>query len=273
MEEIMAGIKEIYLKGQDKLKKAELFTTGFEDLDVFTKHLERGDIMTIGGRPAMGKTSLALSLVNHLLEKNKNVLFFSIDVSKERFVQKLVAEKMGIPIFQLMEGKVCEKEVNIILDYFEDKTLEIVDKATLSIEDIENNIKEIKPEIVFIDYVQLIDVSKAPNRTEAINLVIKEIKRIAVENNVIIILLSQLSRAVESRCDKRPLLSDLRNVSLLEEISDIILFIYREAYYNPETEYPSNEIIIAKNTIAPTGTVSLDFKNGFFRNLPVSNTF
>lgn len=269
----MAGIKEIYLRGQDKLKKTELFTTGFEDLDVFTKYLEGGNILTIGGRPAMGKTSLALSLVNHLLEKNKNILYFSINVSKERFVQKLVAEKIGMPIFQLMEGKVCEKEVNTVLDSFENKSLEIVDKGILSIEDIERNIKEIKPEIVFVGYVQLIEAPKAPNRTEAINLVIKEIKRIAVENNVIIILLSQLSRAVESRCDKRPLLSDLRNGSLLEEVSDTILFIYREEYYSIETEYPNNEIIIAKNTMAQTGTILLDFKNGFFRNPPISNTF
>jgi replicative DNA helicase len=114
---------------------------------------------------------------------------------------------------------------------------------------------------------------KAPNLTEATNLAIREVKRIAVENNVIVVLLSQLSRAVEGRFDKHPLLSDLRNGSLLEEISDMILMIYREEYYSAEPEFPRNEIIVAKNTMGPTGTVCLDFKNGYFRNFSSDNTF
>ena len=269
----MDDIKEIYLKGQERLKKTDFFTTGFGDLDIFCKYLEGGNVLTIGGRPAMGKTSFALSLLNHQLEKNKNVLFFTMDLSKERFIQRLIAEKIGTPLFSLIEGKVREEEVNIVLDSYKDKKLEMVDKTNLSIEEIETKIQEVKPDIVFIDYVQLIEAPKAPNLTEAINLVIKEIKRIAVTHNVIVVLLSQLSRAVEGRLDKHPLLSDLRNGSLLEEISDVILMIYRDKYYDPEPEYPSNEVIIEKNSMGPTGIVFLDFKNGFFRNRTIDNTF
>ena len=269
MEGNMDDIREIYLKGQERLKKTDFFTTGFEDLDIFCKYLEGGNVLTIGGRPAMGKTSFALSLLNHLLDRKKNVLFFTMDSPKEKVVNKLVAEKIGTPLFSLIEGKIREEEVNIVLDSFKDKKLEIVDKTNLTIEDVKTKVSEIKPDIVFIDYVQLLEAPKAPNRTEAINLVIKEIKNIAVNNNVIVVLLSQLSRAVEGRLDKRPILSDLRNGSLLEEISDVILFIYREAYYDCEAENPSNEIIIAKNSIGPTGIINLDFKNGFFKGVNI----
>ena len=269
----MENIKEIYLKEQERLKKTDFFSTGFEDLDVFCKYTDSGNILTIGGRPAMGKTNFSVSLINHMVNTGKNVLCFTMDTPKSKYVMRLVSEKIGTPLFSLLEGRVREEEVNIVLDSYKDKKLEIVDKTNLSIEDIETKIQEIKPDIVFIDYIQMVEAPKAPNITEAINLVIKEIKRIAVENNVIVVLLSQLSRAVEARFDKHPLLSDLRNGSLLEEISDIILFIYRESYYEFEKEEPRNEIIIAKNNLGPTGITSLDFKNGFFRNRQCTNTF
>ena len=269
----MEDIKEIYLKEQERLKKTDFFSTGFEELDVFCKYIDKGNVITIGGRPAMGKTNFSVSLINHMLNTGKNILCFVMDCPKPKYVMRLVSEKIGTPLFSLLEGKVREEEVNIVLDSYKDKKLEIVDKTNLSIEEIETKIQEVKPDIVFIDYVQLIEAPKAPNLTEAINLVIKEIKRIAVTHNVIVVLLSQLSRAVEGRLDKHPLLSDLRNGSLLEEISDVILFIYRESYYDFENEEPRNEVIIAKNNLGPVGITSLDFKNGFFRNRKIDNTF
>ena len=266
------NIKEIYLKGLEKRKNAG-FSTGLDDLDIFCKYLEAGNIMTIGGRPSMGKTNFAITLVNHLVNIRKNVLFISLEHSKEQIVQRLVAEKIGTPLFRLLDGNVREEEVEIILNSYKDKSLEIVDKTNLSIEDIETKIQETKPDIVFVDYVQLVEAPKAPNLTEAINLVIKEIKRIAVDNNVIVVLVSQLSRTVEGRINKHPMLSDLRNGSLLEEISDVILFLYRDEYYDSEAENPINEIIIAKNSTGLTGVVTLDFRNGFFRNPAINNTF
>ena len=135
-------IKEIYLKGQEKFNKKDFFTTGFDDLDVFCKYLERGNILTIGGRPAMGKTAFATSLVNHLLDKGKSILYFSMDCSKVQCVSRLVAEKMGVHLFSIIEGKVSEKETDIVLDSYKDKNLEIVDKINLTIEDIETKIQE-----------------------------------------------------------------------------------------------------------------------------------
>ena len=265
----MDDIKEIYLKEQDRLRRTDFFSTGFEDLDNFCKYIDKGNVITIGGRPAMGKTNFSVSLINHMVNADKNVLCFVMDCTKSKFVMKLVSEKIGTPLFSLLEGKVREEEVNIVLDSYKNKKLEIIDKTNLSIEDIDTKVQEIKPDIVFIDYVQLLEAPKAPNRTEAINLVIKELKKIAVENSVIVVLLSQLSRAVEGRLNKRPILSDLRNGSLLEEISDVILFIYREGYYDCEAENPRNEIIIAKNSMGPTGIINLDFKNGFFKGVNI----
>ena len=265
-------IKELYELGLKRRKKAN-FSTGFEDLDNFCKYLDGGDVLIIGGRPAMGKTNFAASFVNHLIDSGKNVLYYSLAQSTTQFIYRLVAEKIGTPLFALIEGKVRQEEVDIVLNSFESKKLNVLGKSNLSIDDIENDIQNFKPEIIFIDYIQLVQMPKAPNLTEATNLAIKEVKRIAVENNVIVVLLSQLSRAVEARIDKHPLLSDLRNGSLLEEISDIVLFVYREEYYSREMENPSNEIIVAKNTIGPTGIVSLDFKHGFFKNRTIDNTF
>ena len=269
----MDDIKEIYLKEQERLKRTDFFSTGFEELDVFCKYIDKENIITIGGRPAMGKTNFSVSLINHMVNADKNVLCFVMDCTKSKFVMRLVSEKIGTPLFSLLEGKVREEEVNIVLDTYKYKKLKIIDKTNLSIEDIDTKVQEIKPDIVFIDYVQLIEAPKAPNRTEAINLVIKELKWIAVENSVIVVLLSQLSRAVEGRLDKHPLLSDLRNGSLLEDISDIVLFVYREEYYSAEMENPSNEIIVAKNSMGPVGIISLDFKHGFFKNKIIDNTF
>lgn len=266
------NIEEIYLKSIEKTKKAD-FSTGFEDLDIFCKFLSGGDILTIGGRPAMGKTNFAVSLVNHLVNSGKNVLYYSLAQSTTQLIYRLVAEKMGTPLFALLEGKIRQEEVDVVLKSFDDKKLNVVSKANLSVEDIENDIRKYKSEIVFIDYIQLVQMPKAPNLTEATNLAIKELKRIAAENEVIIILLSQLSRAVEARFDKRPMLSDLRNGSLLDEISDTILFIYREGYYDSTVESPRNEIIIAKNSMYLTGTALLDFRNGFFRNRKADSTF
>ena len=268
-------IVDIFIKSIEK-RKTDFFSTGFEELDIFCKFLEGGNVMIIGGRPAMGKTNFALSIVNHLLDIKKSVMFISMEMSAERLVQRLVSEKLNIPIHNLLTGDFRKEEIEKALIDYNDKNLYINDKISVTLDDLENDIRESKPDVVFIDYIQMLEAPKAPkapNLTEATNLAIKEVKRMAVENNVIVVLLSQLSRAVEGRFDKRPLLSDLRNGSLLEELSDVVLMLYREEYYNPEPEYPSNEIIIEKNSMGPTGIINLDFKNGFFRNQPCTSTF
>ena len=259
------NIVDIFMKSQ-KNCRTDLFSTGFEELDVFCKFLEGGNIMIIGGRPGMGKTNFALSIVNHLLDCQKSVMYISMEMSAERLVQRLVAEKLTIPMHNLLTGNVSTQELETALKSYENKTLFINDNINITLEDLENYIKESKPEVVFIDYIQMLEAPKAPNLTEATNLAIKEVKRMAIENNVIVVMLSQLSRAVEGRFEKYPMLSDLRNGSLLEELSDVVLLLYRDEYYNPETEHHKGDVYIRKNSLGPSGAISLDFKNGFYKN-------
>ena len=268
-------IRKIYEKGIERTKR-EPFLTGFKDLDIFCKYLGGGDILTIGGRPGMGKTNFAVSLVNNILEQGKSVMYFSLEMNAERFINRLVAERLNVSLFDLRE-RVRTEEIEKALSFYDDKKIYICDRTSYTPAEMEDAIKEVKPDIVFIDYIQLLQMPKAPNLTEATNLAIREIKRIAAENNIMVVMLSQLSRAVESRCDKRPLLSDLRNGNLIEELSDIILMLYRDEYYNPEpddsyNEIMHNEIIISKNSYGPVGIIMLEFKKGFFRNVKTRDT-
>lgn len=259
------------INAEEFLKNTEenLFSTGFSEVDEFLQNAERGSIITIGARPSMGKTSFALSIVNHLLEQNKKIFYFSPALTAKAVTKRLIASKLQMYFFDLTK-KFEEKKDEIVktLEYFCEKELYISDKTNLTIEDIEAEIKENTPDIVFIDYIQLLKMPKAPNFTDSINLAVQELKRIAAETGVIFVILTQLSRAVEARCDKRPMLSDIRNSSLLEEISDAVLMIYRDEYYNPDNieNKAIAEIIFAKNSFGPQGIVSLLFTGINFKN-------
>ena len=251
------------------LKKNEeiIFSTGFGEIDEFIQNIEKGSIITIGARPAMGKTSFAFSIINYLIEQNKKVFYFSPASSIKRISKRLIAIKLGINHFDFMK---LNNVIKSGYDYYSDKELYISDNTNLTVEDIENEIKKNAPDVVFIDHIQLLKMPKAPNFTDSINLAVQEIKRIAQETGVIFVILSQLSRAVESRIDKRPLLSDIRNSSLLEELSDVVMMIYREGYYNnnDETSKDYAEIIFRKNEFGDLPAILVKYKNGIFENMP-----
>lgn len=241
------------------------FSTGFKDIDSYIKHVEKGSIITIGSRPAMGKTSFALSILNHLIEQDKKVFWFSPSSNIKHFAKRLIANRLGIHHFDFIK---IDNTVKSGAKFYGEKELYVNDKTDLTVEDIENEIKENTPDVVFIDYIQLLKIPKAPNFTDSINLAVQEIKRIAQDTGVIFVLLTQLSRAVEQRCDKRPLLSDIRNSSLIEELSDVIMMIYRDEYYNRDDEYSKNraEIIVGKNNYGVGFIAHLKFENGCFAN-------
>ncbi|MBQ9246113.1 DnaB-like helicase C-terminal domain-containing protein [bacterium] len=249
-------------------KDENLFSTGFEDVDTYIKGVISGTLITIGARPAMGKTSFSISILNHLLSQNKKVLLFSLAYSNSMLVRRLISIKSDICFWEL--DKIKEKEFERIskaIDFYKESNLYIDDKTVCTIENIEEKVKSSKPDIVFIDYIQLVETPKAPNYTDSINIAVKEIKRIARENNTIFVIISQLSRALETRLDKRPMLSDIRSSSLLPELSDIVMMIYREEYYNRE-DYCKNqaEIIFLKNEFGPLGFSYLNFEKGIFNN-------
>lgn len=248
----------------------KLFETGFSDLDGCLRGITKGSIITIGSRPAMGKSSFAISICNHLLEIGKKVLFFALDSSEAVTERQFISVKTQIPQpIEAVKSKIVEWEkITKAIQFYNDKNFELLCKINLSIDEVEEKIRAEKPDVVFLDCIQCIKMPKAPNITEAINLAIKEVKRIATENDTIVVLPSQVSRASLYRSDRRPILSDLRNGSLLEDLSDVIMFIHREEYYDREDEDLKNraEIIICKNKFGELGCLCLKFEHGLFKD-------
>ncbi len=262
-------------------EKEKNFETGFFNIDnVFINtNIPKGSIITIGARPGMGKTSFEISICNHLLEMGKKVLFCKLDSSEimtEAYlvsVKTKISDSIALRAYDVEDfNKICDA-----VQFFNEKNLEILCKMNISIEEIEEKIKAVKPDIVFIDSVQCLKMQKAPNYTDAINLAVKDIKRIAIENNLIFVLISQLSRKPEIQNCRAPILSDLRSGSFLEDISDFILFIHRKYYYSYicsdydcDDDYGNSkneaEIIVGKNKFGETGKFYLKYERGLFKD-------
>ncbi|MCR5260921.1 MAG: AAA family ATPase [Candidatus Gastranaerophilales bacterium] len=257
---------EAFIQFYEEDKK--YFETGFKDLDAFLTGVTKGSVITIGARPAMGKSSFAISICNHLLETGKKVLFCELGTSKLIIERRFISAKTKIPQpLEAVKSKTEEWEkITNAIQFYNDKNFEVFCKMNLTVDELEEKIRAEKPDVVFIDSIQCLQMPKAPNLTEAINLAIKEIKRIAIEYNTIVVLTSQLSRAPEARCDKRPILSDLRNGSLLEDLSDVIMMIYRSKYYNDDDKDTKNqaEILLRKNKFGDLFTVCLKTEKGIF---------
>ncbi len=253
-------------------EQSAILQTGFKDLDVVLSNVENSSLVVIGSRPAMGKSSFMLCIMQNLLKKNKKCLFFSLNMSIQQVIKRMLAQLSEIDHYTLTaKEKLKQRQYykNKIINYIatiESYNLTIEDK-NVNINEIEEQIKLIKPEFVFINYLQLINISDKKPRSESLAIVVKKLKDIAKENECIIFITSQLSRALESRFDKRPILSDLRECGAIENIADIVMFIYRDEYYNniQDTDYAYNkgkaEIIIAKNKNGPMGIVSLLFRS------------
>ncbi len=266
-KELLEKVKNQILEPKDPL-----FQTGFRDLDLLLASIEKSSIITIGARPAMGKTSFAISVMLKLLEQNKKCLFFSLDMSKSYFIKRIIPPLAEIDFSRLNNNtELNEKEKEKISSAFDKLSkfnLTIID-GVQKIEGIKEKIEQEKPEIVFIDYLQLIDTPVKKQRNDAIEDIMRSLKDIAKDNNCIIFVLSQLSRAIESRCDKRPMLCDLRDSGAIETISDAVLFIYRDEYYNKDIieNRGKTEIIAAKNKYGSSYTFELLFRASIMKFL------
>ncbi|MBO6088481.1 DnaB-like helicase C-terminal domain-containing protein [bacterium] len=259
-------------------EKPPVLKTGFKDLDIILSGVENSSLITVGARPAMGKSSFAANIMLNLLEQNKKCLFFSLELSEELLIKRLLCQIGEVDAHLLkMPSEISKRKQSI------DKILKAVDKLSkydltiydehFNVEDIKEKIEQVKPEFVFIDYLQLLDVPSKKPRSESYEKVMKDLKKIAKDNNCIIFITSQLSRALESRCDKRPLLSDLRESGAIENISDVVMFIYREDYYHSccDEDYEINkgtaEIIVAKNKYGTMATIRLLFRSSIMKFL------
>lgn len=246
--------------------------SGFYELDSFTQGFQKSDLIIIAGRPSMGKTALSLNIgLNIIKNLALPVVFFSLEMSKEQLIYRLLTTETSISSIKLKTGNLYKDDwlkLNEIIQNLSNLPLFIDDTPNPTIQDIKMKIKKVIFEqnqigLVVIDYLQLMQNSKfkTENRSQELSQITRSLKNIAREFQVPIIALSQLSRNVENRNNKRPILSDLRESGSIEQDADVVLMLYRESYYNSNSITIDNsvQLIIAKQRNGPVGTVDLQF--------------
>jgi len=244
--------------------------TGLADLDKLLGGLQRSDMVVMAGRPGMGKTSLALSVALQAARRwQKRVALFSLEMSDEQLVQRLVSAETGIDSQRLRLGNIKADEWTTFyqaIRLLSETSIFIDDTPAISALELRAKSRRLHAEhgldLIIVDYLQLMrGGSRNENRQQEISFISRSIKALARELNVPVLALSQLSRQVESRHDKRPMLADLRESGSIEQDADVVLFIYRDEIYNPDTEFPNiAEIIVSKHRSGPTGIFSVYFK-------------
>lgn len=256
-------------------KKSEVtgLTSGFKDLDGFTSGWQNSDLVIVAARPAMGKTSFCLNIAQNAAAKAKvPVAIFSLEMSREQLVQRMISSEAEIDQQKIRTGRLLDKEwiaLTNAIGPLAEADIYIDDTPAISVREIRAKTRRLKAEkglgLVVIDYLQLMSGgSRSESRQQEISEISRSLKALARELDVPIIALSQLSRAVEQSQDKRPSLSHLRESGALEQDADIVMFIYRDEYYNPESEKIGiAEIIIAKHRNGPVGSVELSFRKEF----------
>ena len=256
--------------------------TGFNDLDKLTSGLHPSDFIILAARPSMGKTALALNIVQNVaLRAHKrvggeprSVAFFSLEMSKEQLVNRMLCAEANIDSQRLRIGEMKEDDWTHLwdaCDVMSKAKIYIDDTAGITVMDMRSRARRLKAEhgldLIVVDYLQLMQGSGKRNtsgdRQQEVSEISRSLKALARELDVPVLALSQLSRGVEARQVKRPMLSDLRESGSLEQDADIVAFLYREDYYNPETENKHTELIIAKNRNGPVDTVNLFFHKQF----------
>lgn len=253
---------------------------GFPWMDDKLGGLKWWDMVILAARPSMGKTALALNFAQNVGFNGKNVAIFSLEMSKEQLTDRMIASAMGINSWKLAKGELEDSEFAKIWDAMEKLSkanIYIDDSAGWNLIDLKSKARRLKIEsgldLIVIDYMQLMSSGNTMNRVQEISEISRWIKALARELDVPIICLSQLSRAVETRPDKRPIMSDLRESGSIEQDADIIMMIYREEYYDEFTEKKGvTDIFIRKNRNGPIGNVELMFEKNNQKFIEIDNT-
>ena len=253
--------------------------SGFRDLDDVTNGFQKSDLILIAARPSMGKTAFALNIAANAAINGSKVAIFSLEMSKRQLGRRLLAAQSRIDSSKVQTGNITATEFGDLMDALEilhDKEIYIDDSAGLRVSELRQKARRLKLEkdidAIIIDYLQLMQAkSKGENRQQEISEISRSLKALARELDVPIIALSQLSRSPELRADKRPLLSDLRESGALEQDADIVMFLYREEYYDPQPDNENlAELIIAKNRNGATKTINLYFYREIMKFEPVN---
>lgn len=252
---------------------------GFYDLDSMTQGFQRSDLIIAAGRPSMGKTAFVLNIARNIASIQKlPVAIFSLEMSKQQLVYRLLSSELGMETSRLRTGRLNPNEWTILgqgINQLSEMPIFIDDTPNISVVEMRSKARRLQAEqggalgLVLIDYLQLMEGS-SDNRVQELSKITRSLKGLARELNVPIISLSQLSRGVESRTNKRPMMSDLRESGSIEQDADLIMMLYREEYYDPDTpDRGLAEIIITKHRNGPTGTIKLLFEPQYtrFRNL------
>ena len=258
-------------------------STGFYDLDYKTAGFQPSDLILVAARPSMGKTAFVLNVAEHAaLKANVTTAIFSLEMSKEQLVKRILSMNSKVDSQAMRTGDLQDDDWIKLVESAKligNSNLIIDDTPGISISELRSKCRKFKLEhnlgMVIIDYLQLMTGSKnAESRQQEISEISRSLKALAREISVPVIALSQLSRAVEQRPDKRPMLSDLRESGAIEQDADVVMFIYRDDYYNHDSEEAGiSEIIIGKQRNGPTGTVKLAWLSQYtkFANLERSN--
>lgn len=249
--------------------------SGIIDLDKVTAGFQKSDLIIIAGRPSMGKTALALTIArNAAIENNSPTAIFSLEMSSDQLGQRLLSSEAKIDNSQVRSGQLAAnkwKNISLASGKLAASPLYIDDTPALSVLDLRSRARRLKREknieLIIVDYLQLMQGDKSENRQQEISYITQQLKALAKELDIPIIALSQLSRAVESRTDKRPQLSDLRESGAIEQDADVVIFLYRPYQYDPENETEKGlaYLIVAKQRNGPTKTVRATFIDTFAR--------
>ena len=278
-------IEDVVLQALDNIEKAAKvkgtttgIPTGFADLDYNTAGFQPSDLLLIAARPSMGKTAFALNIALHAaVKENKKVALFELEMSKVALVTRLLAMQSKVDAQKLRTGDLSPSEWTALSEGSAEiaaSNIVIEDAANITPTELRSKCRKLKLEkgldMIIIDYLQLMSTGRTDNRQQEVSDISRALKLLARELDVPVVALSQLSRKVEDRTDKRPMLSDLRESGAIEQDADVVMFLYREDYYKKDTENVNvTEVIIAKQRNGPVGTVKLAWLPEFmqFKNL------
>ncbi len=274
------SIKDVLMDTLDRIEflhhnKGEItgIPSGFSDLDKMTSGFQKSDLIIIAARPSVGKTAFALNVAQNVSARAKEtVAIFSLEMSAQQLVQRMVSSEGNIDAHKLRTGLMEENDwqrLTMAMSTLSEAPIYIDDTPGINVYEVRAKARRLKAEkglgMILIDYIQLIQGrGRSDNRQQEISEISRQLKGIARELEVPVVALSQLSRAVEQRQDKRPMLSDIRESGSIEQDADVVAFLYRDDYYNPETEKKNIiEIIIGKQRNGPVGKVELVFLKSF----------
>ena len=247
--------------------------TGLDDLDHFLQGLKNSDFMILAARPSMGKTAFALNIASYLaVEKDIPVVFFSLEMSSIQLIHRIFSIRGLIDMTELKSGNLNNQMTQELINISNKLSCSklIIQDNIFNLAVLRSTARKLRRErnikLIIIDYLQLLEGTHRENRNLEISEISRSLKLLAKELDIPIIALSQLSRSVESRQVKKPMLSDLRESGSIEQDADIVMFLYREDYYNPETENKNiTDVIVAKNRNGPTGTIPVYFHKEYVR--------